>query len=571
MRGGVIWRLARRAYHTHVEVPPSDSMMALLHGHQIDIAWQWMKKGVHCCWLGDFLVTMKAYELLDARIEEEWVQSHGQARSLVSLGALCAQKRLFDKMWVPNPIAVLPNSINDDGFQQWVDRLYPPANYKYLPISVVASLMESYQRFQNGVTYPFLHRTLREKASASRHRTTAYTIGSLHPLHGVNLLPIHNCAPLNLLSNWLRRSLYSTLRERRPVPHIRVFCPEAARSGGVIPLTFLGLKGFKGHIHATDPDPDCLKSLASDFSRLRRAVTPKVRATLRAEVSYLLPRNPFTRFNLAVYLPPWLSNTTPHAADFSQYYNLQHQRRSHDWLPTGAVFGDREALRVFFDDVEYRMEADGVIVVLWSNLSNIVEEDDRHPVVAELEGNTRYSLVHFEDIPWSVASEKLLQRQYHPILADLNRKLRVELWVLRVDRPTFPPPPLATTDQSDEELEDQLILAPPADDKVTPVEGKTALAEYFYASERKGPLPVLGRNARKRRRLGVQEVERDEEAEAALAEKMERDVRRSLGRKRRQKLVKLGLAPPKTRDHAAVRMRRKTSGYVTKHNVKPGL
>ncbi|KAJ9459498.1 hypothetical protein DIPPA_33604 [Diplonema papillatum] len=457
-------RRQRRGFRGTVEVPSDDDMMALLHGHQVDVAWDWIQRGVPVCWLGDFGVLMAAYDNLDVRIEAEFVKGNGNrgASSWKQLTDLCAAKKVLHRLWAPNPISVLSNSFNDEGFQQWVESEYPPANFRYLPVPVFAHLLKTYRRFTAGRSFPCLGRS-----------KVVVKLG-----HCVDPTPLE-CPPAKLLRNYLAANLSASATDEVASlrGNQRVLIPEAGALSGLLPLVVLSLSRFRGHVHVLDPVAECMKSIQLNWARLRTKFSKDSRRfrSLKHEVqSGVLPRNLLYRYNLAIYCPPWLADRKADAAAFegNGYFDLRGQHDDYDWLPTGRTFGvgTGGGIEAFFDNISTVLDADATVIVLWSNLANIVSDTDAHPVVAELEKNDRFHLAHFEDVPFPPASAKFLAEAGHPLFAELNRRMRAELWVLKVNRLLLPAPPLAV-------LETGLV---PVDEREEAKEDKKKLIRYFH-------------------------------------------------------------------------------------------
>ena len=408
-------------------------MMVLQYGHQMDVMYRWLTTGQHCVWLGDFALGMQVYERLDRRSEADWVaqsEARTSPRNFHEYTEYVARKRMFDYMWFPNPISGMGNAYNDEQLTTWISTEYPPMNFPYLPVSVFAALVRSYHRTRFGTAYSCL-------GSGSV---------PVKVLHGVDMMPAAH-PPAVLLRNFLVATLKGNRDFFSEYP-LRVLFPNAGNHAGICPLMLLNLSRFHGSVHCLDSDAEAISNIQYNHARLREIHSHKKGQfrSLKAETrhTFLPARNKFKRFNLAVLTPKWLPDEDTVASyipSFSLdalrgYYDLDGYNENIDFLMKDSLFcrDEEDALEYQFSHIDEVMDADGVVIVLWSNLQNILLGTDAHPVVAELERNTRFSLEHFEDIPFQLASQSLQEKQGMPFLADLNRKLKVELWVLRVNR-----------------------------------------------------------------------------------------------------------------------------------------
>ena len=454
--------------------------MSILYGHQLNITYTWLTRGVDCCWLGDFGVGMDLYKQLDARAEAEWVKENdGVApRDWHEFSDYVGRKKMFHKLWLPNPVSVLPNAMNDEGFHTWVEEVYPYASYPYLPVPVFADLLKSYRRcMAAGLPYTCI------KGRKS---------GGIKLPFGIDPTPVDH-PPATLLRNFILREVArwrgkakrmgdesESIFEGMP-QQPKVLFPNAGCLSGVAPLALMTTPGFQGNIKCLDSDPEMISALQMNSTRLRDLISPKRRRWIQftADISHsLYPLN--KTFDLAVLTPSWMppAEEIEGGLNFGSYFDLCGQRDANDF-----VFGRDFFAKSADDDVAYQLEnigncmqADGIVIVLWSNIRNIVFDTAEHPIVEHLEKNYDFSLLHFEDIPWRVASVALQKQQGMPFLSDLNRKLKTELWVLRVNRPTLPTPSAKTTakpadtKEANEQQSTPHSVVPVSDDAVLPVQ-----------------------------------------------------------------------------------------------------
>eukprot|EP01059_Diplonema_ambulator_P028299 TRINITY_DN47065_c0_g1_i1.p1 TRINITY_DN47065_c0_g1~~TRINITY_DN47065_c0_g1_i1.p1 ORF type:complete len:503 (+),score=75.73 TRINITY_DN47065_c0_g1_i1:184-1509(+) len=359
-------------------------------------------------------------------------------------------------MWVPNPVSVLGNAVNDESFYTWVTEVYTPANFKYLPLPILMSLFKSHQQFTAEVPAPYL--------GWSR---------TMKPVHGTVLYPREN-PPATLVRNWF----VTALKEGLFKGTMRVLMPNGGALGGVLPLVLTSLKGFQGHVHVLDPDKDSIKNIQFNYHRLRHGYGQKKRwKSIKLEPSsFLTPRDRFSRFNAVVFNPPWLAGIEP---SIDWYYDLDGQTDGTDWLPGRDLFGRKNILEDFFEEAQYTLDAEGYVVLLWSNLGNIIEGTQEHPVVKELEENDRYLLHHFEDVPWKFVSRSFIEKQPHPFIVNLTQRVRVELWVLKLNRKYLPEPPLVEVAPDPDE--DETALSTHLESQIsTKRADQTLLTNYFH-------------------------------------------------------------------------------------------
>eukprot|EP01063_Lacrimia_lanifica_P015509 TRINITY_DN22246_c0_g1_i1.p1 TRINITY_DN22246_c0_g1~~TRINITY_DN22246_c0_g1_i1.p1 ORF type:complete len:578 (+),score=202.20 TRINITY_DN22246_c0_g1_i1:48-1781(+) len=545
-----------RWYRQPVKVPSSDDMMAITYGHQYDVAWEWLRRGTDVCWLGDFGELMEMYHTLDARAEAEWAARHGGEgpKDWTEFVDYVAAKRVFDRLWVPNPISALANAFNEEQFHTWVEEVYPYANFPYLPMSVFASLQRSFRAFSLPQAYHCL-------GKAGKGVGVRY-------LHGVTPVPAAY-PPVKLLRNYLAQ--LSNDGELSPRVKQHVLVPNAGNHGALVPLIVSNMGAFRGTVHAIDADAEAVDTILSNHQRLKGNKGERHRKTqvVKAEVGgRVVPRDPFRRFNMAVLCPGWLGDGVDGQDALSGYYDFQAQRDD-DVLFTSTFFAGRSGgadVVKMLDEVEPVMNAEAKIIVLWSNLDNLVRATDHHPIVHELETNERYSLHHFEDVPCPLVTETLMRTHGSRFLNELQRKLRAELWVLRVNRPMLGAPPvqeaedegLVVREEDGAGRGDALALRPPEADPSPATAAATddeLLRDYFYTK----PNQDIGfnyeqtkRKIRLDRRVGVSTPKPSAEGIARQrlveAQHHERQELRREANIKRAKLKALGLLPKRRRE-----------------------
>eukprot|EP01060_Flectonema_neradi_P014129 TRINITY_DN20844_c1_g1_i1.p1 TRINITY_DN20844_c1_g1~~TRINITY_DN20844_c1_g1_i1.p1 ORF type:complete len:560 (+),score=85.06 TRINITY_DN20844_c1_g1_i1:52-1731(+) len=550
-------KLLSRLLHSHqkrcfrsssFKVPNTNDMMALLYGHQMDVGFKWMKRGVDVCWLGEYEPLVKMYEMLDARLESEWVENNdGKGpRNWSEFVSYCSQKRVFDKLWIPNPLSQLGGGLNDIAFQEWINKYYPPANFNYLPFSVFLNLSVTFKAYSQGVRY---------KCLGNQFYTPCY------PGEGIRIPPSHNVIG-NLLRNaYLKDVMTTNFRKRF------VLIPSAERSNGLVALTVYSVIAGVGGLHLLTTREGVIESVVA-HARMRQAkLSAKMRRQKKLPTGELTnsfyPRKISLTYDRIIYLPPWMSaedweGSEQDAANLSNFFDITEFEKH--WLPSSEIFGPRETLSDFFDASETLLNANGKIYLIWSNLSNIALKSNYHPIVEELEKNNRFLLRHFEDVPFSVAGKFARDQHQSAFVSELNQKMRVELWILEINRPMLPSP--VSPVQKEEgglmvapEQENALVAASPSEQTEEEDAEPKTLQQYFY------PQPDLhdysdpsGRAVTPNHNLG--DVFRTSDAGIARQKKLQAERGRSIRDKTRRRqsymlLKSLGLTTKRKRMKAS--------------------
>ena len=205
--------------------------------------------------------------------------------------------------------------------------LYPGRPDLQLPLVEVQELHGAWRRYREGVHFATLG-----------HR--------LHPFYGT-YAPTRT-EHLELFATWL--SSYTGPRDR---------AVDVGTGCGVLAL-MLGKAGF-AHVHATDSNPNAVESVRRELAGLGPIPPP---VTLSHGDLLCDEPGPVD----LVTFPPWLHGQV-------------------DGLVNSALTTDDDGLFTrFFDQVMACLGPEGRVVMVWSNIMELVQPDRPHPLQTELEG-----------------------------------------------------------------------------------------------------------------------------------------------------------------------------------------
>ena len=216
----------------------------------------------------------------------------------------------------------------------FLDELYPELDAFWLPFPEVRSLSHAWHQYEAGVHFAVLG-----------HR--------LHPFYGTYLPK--RADHLELFATWLS----GWKGPRRTAIDV-------GTGSGVLAL--LLAKAGVPHVFATDLSPNACESVRRELVRRRRPLPIEVvEADLFAETP--------SSADLIVFNPPWTRGPVQNLLDRALHYD-----------------DDGLFLR-FFDQAAARLTPEGRVVLVFSNVTQLVQPDAPHPILAEL-GRGRFELVN---------------------------------------------------------------------------------------------------------------------------------------------------------------------------------
>ncbi|NOY26788.1 MAG: class I SAM-dependent methyltransferase [Oligoflexia bacterium] len=284
-------------------------------------------------------------------------QAHGRACRAASLRLLAPIKDHAVALSGARPIGFLKE-------------LYPELSTFALPFVQVQELHGAWRRYTEGIPLAVLG-----------HR--------VHPFYGT-YVPTR-VSHLELFGTWI--SQYKGPRGR---------AIDVGTGCGVLAL-MLCRAGF-GRVLATDDNPNAIESVKRELARL--ASTLPIDLPIDLVTGDLLGDDP-TPADLIVFNPPWIQGRVDALLDGP--------------LLGGALHRDEHLLARFFDQAIQRLRPQGRIVLLFSNIGQLVQPDLPHPILAELDrGRLR-----------------LVQRHHRRVMASVDAaghkrrtRERVEVWEL---------------------------------------------------------------------------------------------------------------------------------------------
>ncbi|MCD4793340.1 MAG: class I SAM-dependent methyltransferase [Bacteroidales bacterium] len=248
----------------------------------------------------------------------------------------------------------------------WLKILYSELTGFLLPVPQVQGLNSSWQWYKKGILIPVSER-------------------KIHPWFGT-YFPTR-FEHLELFDNWLKR--YKG--EKKSAFDIGI-------GSGI--LSFQMLKhGFR-KIYGTDSNPNAIVGLYEDLNK----------NNLSSKIE-LIHGDLFAGCNvkteLIVFNPPWLPAS----------YNSEGMDK--------AVYYDADLFTRFFEQAKKYLKPDGKVVFIFSNLAQITELVESHPIETELSGGGRFEKELFLQKKVRSASENTRRN------LDRRSSEMVELWVLK--------------------------------------------------------------------------------------------------------------------------------------------
>jgi len=247
----------------------------------------------------------------------------------------------------------------------WLKRLYPEVSEFYVSFPDVQGMNSSWQWYEKGIEIKTLDI-------------------SLHPYYGTYFPTRFD--HLKLFDKWLKK--YEGSKEK---------AIEIGVGSGVLSFQLIQ-NGFE-NIHASDTNKNAIIGVFEESKRLghEKHLTLK-HADLFEDCD--------VKADLIVFNPPWLP--------------AKHQ------LEEGidkAMYYDETLFPRFFDQALEHLTEKGKIVLIFSNLGKVVDEENPHPIIEELQKNKRFKKeLHLtRDVR---ASSRRTKRR------DSRDKEKEELWVL---------------------------------------------------------------------------------------------------------------------------------------------
>ena len=247
----------------------------------------------------------------------------------------------------------------------WLEKFYPENDRFFLTLPQIQGLNSSWQWHQNGISIPVLR-------------------NKIHPFYGT-YFPTR-FEHLILFDNWLKR--YTG--PKKTSIDVGVGC-------GILSLQLIQ-HGFQ-KVFATDINPNAIIGLKEFMG------TTKLSRKIELDFGHLFGKWEKPT-ELIVFNPPWLpKNHDLSSIDEAIYYN-------------DSLFPE------FFLEAKKRLLPEGKLVLIFSNLAQITNVTDEHPIEKELAEGNRFQLEKCLKRPVQAASTKTNRDQHWRTLEE------VELWVL---------------------------------------------------------------------------------------------------------------------------------------------
>ncbi|SDS41536.1 Methyltransferase small domain-containing protein [Formosa sp. Hel1_31_208] len=247
----------------------------------------------------------------------------------------------------------------------WLEKFYPENNHFFLTLPQIQGLNSAWQWYQNGISIPVLR-------------------NKVHPYYGT-YFPTR-FEHLVLFDNWLKH--YKGLK--KTAIEIGIGC-------GVLSLQMIQHQFQK--VYATDINPNAIIGLTEFMG------TTKLSRKIELDLGHLFGKWD-NQTELIVFNPPWM----PGAHDFSNIDD--------------AIYYNKTLFTDFFAAAKTRLLPEGKLVLIFSNLAQITNVTQEHPIERELEEGNRFKLERCFKKSVSAASSKSKRDQYW------RASEEVELWAL---------------------------------------------------------------------------------------------------------------------------------------------
>lgn len=248
----------------------------------------------------------------------------------------------------------------------WFKILFPELNEFLLTFSQVQGLNSSWQWYKKGISIPVLDKKINP------------WFGTYFPTRFEHL---------KLFDKWLKR--YEG--EKKSAIDVGIGC-------GVLSFQLLN-HGFK-KVYGTDTNPNAIIGVNEALNKNNQ--NSKINLFLGD-----LFADCNIKTELIVFNPPWLpASESIEGLDKAIYYEF-------DLFPR------------FFTEAEKHLEAEGRIVLLFSNLAQVTQVSEIHPIKEELKNGGRFEKEFFSQKKVKQASKKTRRNQ------NWRADETVELWVLK--------------------------------------------------------------------------------------------------------------------------------------------
>lgn len=246
----------------------------------------------------------------------------------------------------------------------WLEKLYPETRDFFLSFPQVQGLNSAWQWYKNGISIPVLR-------------------NKIHPYYGTYFPTRFD--HLILFDNWLKR--YQGPKKS---------AIDVGIGSGI--LSFQMVKHGFQKVFGTDINPNSIVGLTEFMG------DTKLSRKIELDLGPLFGRWK-KQTELIVFNPPWLPITNKNTIDHAINYDEK-------------LFPD------FFIEAKKRLLPDGKLVIIFSNLAQITNVIEGHPIKKELVEESRFQLKICLKKTVKVASEKTKRDQHW------RSSEEVELWVL---------------------------------------------------------------------------------------------------------------------------------------------
>ncbi|WP_028887699.1 methyltransferase [Tenacibaculum ovolyticum] len=247
----------------------------------------------------------------------------------------------------------------------WLEKLYPETSNMLLSFPQIQGLNSAWQWYKNGISIPVLR-------------------NKIHPYYGTYFPTRFD--HLLLFDNWLKRYM----GPKKSAIDVGV-------GSGV--LSFQMIKHGFQKIFGTDTNPNAIVGLTEFIA------DTKLSRKIELDFGHLFSKWE-KQTELIVFNPPWLPGS--------------HNLDSND----NAIYYNDNLFPNFFEEAKKRLLPEGKLVIIFSNLAQITNVTNEHPIEKELVEGGRFQLEKCLKKTVKVASKKTKRDQHWRDYEE------VELWVL---------------------------------------------------------------------------------------------------------------------------------------------